>query len=116
MINRVIYERCARGQQRQEYSVHRFQNYAGIFRNPTKGINDFLDFKAKVSPSYNRQYTLEYIKLTGPGVLNRYVEPTSEIKKIIESVHKKRVKKLWVDFVEDIAGTIWVVGVKGVQF
>ena len=48
--------------------------------------------------------------------MNRYVEPTSEIRKIIESISKKRVKKLWIDFAEDIAGKIWVLGVKGVEF
>ena len=54
MIMRVAYERCERGQQKQEYVLHRFQNYANIFRTNYNGVNDFLDFKAKVSPSYHR--------------------------------------------------------------
>jgi hypothetical protein len=59
---------------------------------------------------------LEHSKLTGPGILNRFIEPSSEIRKIIEGVHKKRIKKLWIDFVEDVAGKIWLLGVKGVLY
>lgn len=51
MVLRMVYDRVERGQQKQEYTVYRFQNYAGIFRSNSNGINDFLDFKAKVSPS-----------------------------------------------------------------
>lgn len=116
MVLRVVYDKIERGQQKQEHVVHRFQNYASIFRINSNGFNDFLDLKAKVSPSYNREYTLEYSKLTGPGVLNRFIEPTSELRKLIENVHKKQVKKLWVDYIEDLSGKIWVIGVKGVQF
>lgn len=48
--------------------------------------------------------------------MNRFIEPTLELKKLVESVHKKQVKKLWVDFIEDLSGKIWVIGVKGIQF
>jgi hypothetical protein len=116
MVMRSVYERCERGQQKQEYTVHRFQNYANIFRVNSNGLNDYLDFKAKVAPSYMREYTLEHFKLTGPGVVNRFIEPTAEIRKLIEAINKKRVKTLWVDFVEDISGALYVIGVKGVIF
>lgn len=113
---RVVYDQLERGEQRKQYTVTRFQNYANIFRVNTNGCKDFLDFKAKVSPSFNREYTLQYSKLSGPGVLSRFIEPTSEIKKLIENVTKKKVKKIWVDFIEDVSGKIWAIGVKGVHF
>ena len=54
MILRMEYERSERGKQKQEYSLCRFQNYAKIMKQNANGFHDFLDFKAKVSPTYTR--------------------------------------------------------------
>jgi hypothetical protein len=35
---------------------------------------------------------------------------------LVENVTKKKVKKIWVDFIEDVSGKIWAIGVKGVHF
>lgn len=116
MLLRVEYSQARRGEQHQEYAVHRFQNVASIFRTNSNGLCDSHDLRAKVSPSFTRPNTLEYSKLTGPGVLQRFVKPASEVRRLLERVSGKRVVKICVDVVEDLTGALWVVGFKGVLF
>jgi hypothetical protein len=48
--------------------------------------------------------------------LQRFVKPASEVRRLLERVSGKRVVKICVDVVEDLTGSLWVVGFKGVLF
>jgi hypothetical protein len=80
MILRVSFTKAQRGQQHQEYCLHRFQNFASIFRNNS---NDSHDLRAKVSASLLRPNTLEYSKITGPGALQKLISPASEVRRLL---------------------------------
>lgn len=113
MVLRVSFAKAQRGEQHQEYCLHRFQNIASIFRNNSK---DSHDLRAKVSPTLLRPNTLEYSKITGPGALQKLISPATEVRRMLENVTGKRVLKLSVDFIEDLVGNMWIIGYKGAVF
>ncbi len=112
MFLRVSYRKAQRGEQHQEYCLHRFQNISPIFRSN----NNHHDFRAKVSPKLGSPNTFETSKITGLDALQKFITPAAEARRLLEGVVGKRVVKLCVDFMEDLVGDIWVIALRGAVF